>query len=230
MTGQTLRFIEPDKTWHVKCETTYKPPQIEFDYCFTPESDTLINDVHYMRLFRMENGEKTVAGFFREEEGIVYRYCPENEQEYVFYNFTLNPGDSTTMTFWMKNPKCLCQCKAMAVDNMTLNNGSQARRFQILTTTELFVGIEWNDVWIEGIGNLVHPLMHVMGNNIVGGKYTLMYVKRGDDVIYTHTATDMADIKAPWKDHRIYDLQGRPVRGNAQHGIYIEGGRKVWRK
>lgn len=178
MTGQTLRFIEPDKTWHVKCETTYKPPQIEFDYCFTPESDTLINDVHYMRLFRMENGEKTVAGFFREEEGIVYRYCPENEQEYVFYNFTLNPGDSTTMTFWMKNPKCLCQCKAMAVDNMTLNNGSQARRFQILTTTELFVGIEWNDVWIEGIGNLVHPLMHVMGNNIVGGKYTLMYVKR----------------------------------------------------
>lgn len=234
MTGQALRFIEPDKTWHVKCETTYKPPQIEFDYCFTPESDTLINDVHYMRLFRVENGEKTMDdemdGILREENGIVYRYNPKDQKEYVFYDFTMNTGDTTTFTYWFVVPMYPCKCKVMVTDNLTLNDGSQARRYQILSITNYIVEERWNDVWIEGIGNLVHPLMHVMGNDIVGGKYTLMYVKRGDDVIYTHTATDMADIKAPWKDHCIYDLQGRPVRGNAQHGIYIEGGRKVWRK
>ena len=73
MNAQMQRFIEPGKTWHVRGQVLYPPCEIEEIYHFTEESDTLVDDVHYMRLFKVGGGEQETSGIFREADGVVYR-------------------------------------------------------------------------------------------------------------------------------------------------------------
>lgn len=222
--GLSVRFIEPGKTWHV--EEFIHSSHYEMDYCFTAESDTLIGNVHYMRLFLMrDNKEPDIAGIFREEDGIVYRYYPTLKQEYVFYNFTLEPGEIVTLQ-WdeLEDP---WQLDVKAVDILTLNDGTQVRKIQLGT-----IGIEGTDeVWIEGIGNVVSPCRTVRGQVIIGSRSFVTSVKQGEEEIYKVTLSGITDTHASGDtDARAYDLQGRPVDKAAQHGLVITGGRKVLKK
>ena len=174
MNGQEHSFIEQGKTWHVKGRVLYPPCELEETYCFTEESDTLVGDVHYMRLFKDNDGSQETSGLFREVDG------------------------------------------------------SQARRIEMkLTDPSYDETYSEINVWIEGIGNLLHPLLNV-GNMWDGAPiYTVLSVTRGNDVLYRNTPTGISGTCAT-KDAEspTYDLQGRKVEGKPSRGIYIIGGKK----
>lgn len=234
MKGQSVRFIEPDKTWYVK-GLILPSYEIEEICRFTVESDTLIDGVHYMRLFMEKDGKTSVGGIFREEGDIVYRYCPELQQEYVFYDFTLDMNAPKTVTYLWFGEKWDYLCEATAVDSQILEDGTEARKIKF--TTSVWDGFQYLDypdnAWIEGIGSVFHPLENVWPLTYSGSPlYTVACVKRGDEVIYSNTASGVEVLKAPktLKDSRTYDLQGRPVAKDPNHGIIIRNGRKVWQK
>ena len=88
------------------------------------------------------------------------------------------------------------------------------------------------NVWLEGIGNLRHPLLNVE-NSLRDGLpfYTVISVTRGSEVLYSHTPAGIADIStAKDADGPAYDIQGRPVPQDSKHGFIIKNGRKMWRK
>ncbi|MGN0233792.1 MAG: hypothetical protein ACI4B5_05160 [Bacteroidaceae bacterium] len=229
MNGQVQRFIELGKTWHVKGQVLYPPCELEETYCFTEESDTLVGEVHYMRLFKDNNGSMETSGLFREADGVVYRYYPEHEKEYVFYDFTME-STGTVVTSWLGKTWDFF-CEVTEASKQTLLDGSQARRIEMKLTDpyhdETYSEI---NVWIEGIGSLLHPLLNV-GNSMRDGApiYTVLSVTRGDDVLYRYTPTDISGTSAT-KDAEspVYDLQGRPVMEDSWHGLIIRNGRKVW--
>lgn len=230
MKGQSVCFIEPDKVWHVKGQTFYNPSNLPLDrdYYFTAESDTLIDGMHYMRLFELYNNKVKMAGIFREEEGVVYRYYPQLQREYVFYDFTLKPGETITI---MENGRYPTKCEAKAVEIQTLKDGTKVHKIQLASTMIDEMGEDYvaKDTWIEGIGNIIHPLLHVWAGEIDGVSYAVAYVKCGNEVIYSNTASDVESIKAT-EDSRAYDLMGRPVTKGTKQKVIIQNGRKVWRK
>ena len=232
MSGQVQRFIEPGKTWHVRGQVLYRPSVVTDEYyCFTEESDTLIDNVHYMRLFEAKEDKLETVAIYREEEGIVYRYYPEIQKEYLYYDFTLNPLETINIHFNAVDD--VFASEATSTDILTLGNGTQARSIQLVTHSAT-AGDErsasWNDVWIEGIGNIVSPRINILGNCWDGMQFTLMSVTRGGEVLYSHTPAGMADVgTVKDADGPAYDIQGRPVPQGSKHGFIIKDGRKIWR-
>ena len=226
MSGQEQSFIEQGKTWHVKGRVLYPPCELEETYCFTEESDTLVGDVHYMRLFKDNDGSQETSGLFREVDGVVYRYYPEHEKEYVFYDFTMESTGSVVISWQGKTWDYLCEVTEASMQ--TLLDGSQARRIEMkLTDPSYDETYSEINVWIEGIGNLLHPLLNV-GNMWDGAPiYTVLSVTRGNDVLYRNTPTGISGTCAT-KDAEspTYDLQGRKIQGKPSRGIYIIGGKK----
>ena len=230
MNAQMQRFIEPGKTWHVRGQVLYPPCEIEEIYHFTEESDTLVDDVHYMRLFKVGGGEQETSGIFREADGVVYRYYPEHNKEYVFYDFTLVSTGIIAVS-WLGSVWDYF-CKVTATGSHTLLDGSQVRRIEFGSTLLNTDAHSEDNVWLEGIGNLRHPLLNVE-NSLRDGLpfYTVMSVTRGGEVLYSHTPAGIADIStAKDADGPAYDIQGRPVPQDTKHGFIIRNGRKMWRK
>lgn len=226
MRGQSVRFIEPDKTWHVRA---YNDANVfDLTFCFTAKSDILINDVHYMQMFETTDNKMRIAGIFREEKGVVYRYYPELQKEFVYYDFTLNPVDIITVP----TPNVDYQCKVTSVDDRTLTDGTSAREIHFSATPLIeYEGIiDTDNMWIEGIGNVNHPVMNIVDRNLdVGLEWIIMSVQCGEEIIYRHTSSGINNPKS-FKDGRVYDIQGRPVVKDTQHGLVISNGRKYLAK
>ena len=237
MNAQMQRFIEPGKTWHVRGQVLYRPSVVTDEYyCFTEESDTLIDNVHYMRLFEVNEDKLETVTIYREEEGIVYRYYPEIQKEHLYYDFTLSPQEIINIHF--NSVDDVFASEATSTDILRLGDGTQARRTQLVTRSatdgdeNTWIGsASWNDVWIEGIGNIVSPRVNILGNSWTGMYFTVMSVTRGGEVLYSHTPAGIADIStAKDADGPAYDIQGRPVPQDTKHGFIIRNGRKMWRK
>ena len=202
---------------------------------FTEESDTLIDNVHYMRLFEAKEDKLETVAIYREEEGIVYRYYPEIQKEYLYYDFTLNPKETINIHFNAVDD--VFASEATSTEILTLGDGTQARSIQLVTHSETagdensWIGsASWNDVWIEGIGNTVSPLVNILGNSWTGMYFTVISVTRGSEVLYSHTPAGMADVSTA-KDvgGPAYDILGQPVPQDSKHGFIIKNGRKIWR-
>ena len=84
------------------------------------------------------------------------------------------------------------------------------------------------DCWVEGIGSLTYG---ILGDRIywVGSSKRLLQCKKGDEVLYS--ADSVTSIQTPQKNEAskdyLFDLQGRPIKGEAKRGIYVKDGRKV---
>lgn len=231
--AQNARFIEADKTWHVVLQYRFSSISYDLYYSFTAESDTLINDVHYMRLFDVRDDGKHLAAIFREEDGRVYRYDTDRQAEQLHYDFTLSLDD--VFTFLTGGRPFDYQCTVTATEELTLADGHRACKVCLSS-----IPLSWDyegqpeateNIWIEGIGNICNPVYSILDNNgDGGGDYHVVTVKRGGEVIYSRDLTDITGIRKSSGKIRCYDMQGRPVDGTRRHGLVITAGRKVWRK
>lgn len=233
-TAQNARFVEADKTWHVVLQ--YKFSSISYDlyYCFTAESDTLINDVHYMRLFDMRDDGSHLAAIFREEDGRVYRYDADRQTEQLYYDFKLSPND--VFTFSTGGRPFDYQCTVTATEKLTLADGHRACKVTLSS-----IPLSWDyegqpeateNIWIEGIGNICNPVYNILDNNgDGGGDYYVVTVKRGEELIYSRDLMmDIASVRDSSGEIRYYDMLGRPVDEKRGHGLVVTAGRKVWKK
>lgn len=234
MRGQSVPFIEQDKTWHVRVYNDVCDEEETF--CFTAESDTVIKDVHYMRMFEVTGNKLKTVGIFREEGSVVYIYYPQWEKEEVCYDFTLNTAEEISIL--CPSPTAVYQCKVTNTSTRTLLDGTAAREIHFSATPEY---IDWDDtytdydetdnVWIEGIGNVIHPLINIDDCNLDRGlTIILTSVQRGKETIYRNTTSAISAPKSSEKNGHIYDIQGRPVTKDTQHGLFISNGRKYFAK
>lgn len=231
--AQNARFIEADKTWHVVLQYRFSSISYDLYYSFTAESDTLINDVHYMRLFDVRDDGKHLAAIFREEDGRVYRYDTDRQAEQLYYDFTLSPND--VFTFLTGGRPFDYQCTVTATEELTLADGHRACKVCLSS-----IPLSWDyegqpeateNIWIEGIGNICNPVCSILDNNgDGGGDYHVVTVKRGGELIYSRDLTGITGIREPSGEMRCYDMLGRPVDTARRHGLVITAGRKVWRK
>lgn len=179
-------FIKVGKSWHelwfngsaiLSGHTTQQPDQT-YDYAFTSQSDTLINGIHYMRLFKMLPSAE-VSGIYREEAGKVYRYDEWAKSEFLHYDFTLNEGDEFTLT---DNNGFTFDCHVTQVTEVTVN-GSPARQIHFESTIPE-LAITTSNVWTEGIGHSTSPSVSVENPYLVGGGTEIMQYVAQDSVPY----------------------------------------------
>lgn len=180
-------FIKVGKSWHelwfngsaiLSGHTTQQPDQT-YDYAFTSQSDTLINGIHYMRLFKMLPSAE-VSGIYREEAGKVYRYDESTGIEYLYYDFTLNEGDDFALT---SNDGTTFDCHVTQVTEVMVND-SPVRQIHFESTNPEFGTRTTNNVWTEGIGHSTSPSVSVENPYLVGGGTEIMQYVAQDSVPY----------------------------------------------
>lgn len=145
--------------------------EYDLDYSqFKFNSDTIINDISYKKLFRHDctSNKSYYVASMREENKKVYAVYSERQQEQLIYNFNLVVGDSMqspyddTYYFWVTK-----------IDTIEVASGKRKR-------------IELNfDTWIEGIGTLDRFMMYpLQGVHPYDLGVRINYQKQGDEIIY----------------------------------------------
>lgn len=194
VSAQGVNFISPNKSWHMLGFSPYwianfidnKVADEEFDYTFSEKCDTVIRGVEYKCLMKGGKGDMVLTGIFREEAGRVYRYEPMDGKEYMYYDFTLQEGETFMLDSYWKGDRF--KCKVTAVDEVVLANGEKAKRICFEATPTYQEGlVSSQNVWIEGVGHIQAPDITAIDNNLCGGwRFQMPYVTVEDKVpLYT---------------------------------------------
>lgn len=177
-------FISFGKNWHVLefPEIMFELPEFEyftpyehdyyFDFDYATRPDTVINSKEYYALYHKIGLDADVmprvCGYYREQDGKVYKLQNDGKGEYLMCDFTVNEGDEFEVSpayineLFLPNTKALC--KVTKVDAVSTYWGEKLKRIFLDVTWYEFDenGDVWNEsteraVWIEGIGNIERP-------------------------------------------------------------------------
>ncbi len=173
-----IPFVENGKVWvDYDYEGNYKQVGIN--------DTTVINQKKYHKLYKEEfcarGGTQTptrdsqLHGYIREEDKRVYVRGVNNEQECLIYDFGVQAGDTiewATITYtWADD---IISKRYIAVDSILTTSyyGKERNVYYVTCIERVFDknGVEklehgpmyFDDVWIEGIGTLQHPIMSLL--------------------------------------------------------------------
>ena len=159
--------------------------------------------------------------FLREEEMKVYRHFAHQGSEDIIYDFSLTQGEVMPKEYHGVPATISSIDYVNAQDRLF-------RRFHLSFTNAI------DPVWVEGVGHPSGPC-RVYGLEVNDGKtYQLLSCHEDGECIFTKddfwntaviNAIDDEYIRQP-APSAVYDLQGRRVKGQPTHGIYIQQGRK----
>ena len=172
-----IPFVENGKVWvDYDYQGNYKQVGIN--------DTTVINQKKYHKLYKEEfcawggtqtpTSDSQLHGYIREEDKRVYVRGVNNEQECLIYDFGVQAGDTiewATITYtWADG----IHKRYIAVDSiLTTSYYGKERNVYYVTCIEREFdknGVEnlehgpmyFDDVWIEGIGTLQHPIMSLL--------------------------------------------------------------------
>jgi len=151
---QYLPMLQEDRQWSV--DMLFSDPFGGTPPSILTEQITLTEgvEVNGQTYFRVNNNSGATDCLVREENGIVYRLGPNN-QEYVMYDFTLEINDTFELPDILMDSYCsiygwyIFEQTLVVVDTYTQNIAGANRK--IIEFEELENGVEY---WIEGIGSI----------------------------------------------------------------------------
>ncbi|MEX0998331.1 MAG: T9SS type A sorting domain-containing protein [Flavobacteriaceae bacterium] len=151
---QYLPMLQEDRQWSVDMifgdPFGGTPPPISTEQ-ITLTGGVVVNGQTY---FRVNNNSGETGCLVREENGIVYRLGP-NDQEHIMYDFTLEVNDTFELPDILMDSYCsiygwyIFEQTLVVVDTYTQNIAGANRK--IIEFEEYDNGIEY---WIEGIGSI----------------------------------------------------------------------------
>lgn len=198
-------FISPDKSWSVKVEAF--PSGIGTER-YKIAGDTVINNIEYQVIwFTMDstNNNWTFDGLLREEPGIVY-YTPPFGTEGILYDFTLEIGD-------IIYAKCRFCDEANA---MTVTAIDTVEYFGVERKRWHFNG-EYEEYWIEGIGNLFGPLHNRYYECIICPEWNLLCYHEEQELLYILDGEELCFLIDVWVSTNLagpsFQIAPNPVAG-----------------
>ena len=224
--GSYNRMLKEGKQWEYEHHVwNYDHTVTKVIYTLT--GDTIINGKSYYKLYRQEeDGKPEYKAALREEGGTVYGYWWNPEVEVRTIDFDPYFFSEETMDFYSQGDDVREE-----IDSISVKGRAFVR----------------HKYWLNGVG----PIIAVEGvgyeeNGILGmyfGSFMSDYLRFVACYEDGECIFDASDFNKPGIDTEIkvvesnrhtgtnifYDLQGRRIQGEPQHGVYIRNGKKVMR-
>ncbi len=146
------QFVNPSNEWFADdcCYAVGETYCATYKYWF--EGPVSINSVLYYEL-KSNNANQIFfefAGFYREENGKVYKRSDENEEEFIVYDFNMIAGEQLEIG----NANHSILIEVISVDSITLNSGEKRKRLEVAEASNH----DTKTFWIEGIGSASAPM------------------------------------------------------------------------
>lgn len=198
-------------------------------YYFT-EGTTEIDNKEYLNFYAKysSDSEKTLEGYLRYDNGLVYYCNPTQDEKGVIFDFNLKEGDSATIGRVSGNYGHVEVEEVVCIDDyISSAYGDNLEYMEIQQKKYISSPNRYSNIWIRGIGSKCGPIDSIY-NDILGGSMVIRKVTVNGKVIYD----DGLGITLPDEEKQIrigdkVNLDGsRHIDG--QKGIYIDrSGRKV---
>ncbi|HYD91001.1 MAG TPA: T9SS type A sorting domain-containing protein, partial [Flavobacterium sp.] len=143
-----------------------------------PIEEVTINETaytHYQETIMVIDTPVVNDYYIREDVEAKRVYKLEDGNEYLMYDFSLEEGDNITLDF----AGDLLEYTVVSKDSFAVNIGRQRVRLALQA-----VGSEATETWIEGLGNLRHPLKNFL-TIIQDPHYTLLCNNYDGEVAYS---------------------------------------------
>ena len=251
-------MVEEGRVWHMAELSIYAqlvpdslslkifpdgPKCRAFPFDLEIKGDTIVNGKLYKKLTE----DNQFRFCLRQEGSRIYTIGGNFQYESLWYDFSLNPGD--TITCGRYQPVM----QVMQVDTIIVNGiarrrlamASYADNKMIFERFGIYVGATL-DIWVEGIGSVHGPLSpyvycFIIGNNVrlldcyQDGQQLIDFDTMVSDVplnVYSISSTPAGvhTVSRPLPDSAlpaIYDMKGRRLTTEPRKGVYIRDGRKV---
>ena len=217
-----------------------------FPFDLEIKGDTIVNGKLYKKLTE----DNQFRFCLRQEGSRIYAIGGNFQYESLWYDFSLNPGD--TITCGRYQPVM----QVMQVDTIIVNGiarrrlamASYADNKMIFERFGIYVGATL-DIWVEGIGSVrcgalsPYECCFIIGGYNVrlldcyqDGQQLIDFDTMASDVplnVYFSTPVSVRPVSkpSPAPTHSvIYDLQGRRLTQQPRKGVYIRDGQKVMMK
>ena len=152
ISGNAQNLVDTNNIWSV----VYLNESDNQLFVYQFDGDTTIGVNQYIKLYKSDstNSFLSYVGAMREDLKKVYFHRQQNE--FLYYDFNLNPGDTFTTTSYIFSPTSGCdiQLKVDSIDYITLLNNESRKRFYFSAFPP---NEQWKEQWIEGIGSINGP-------------------------------------------------------------------------
>ena len=223
-------FLSEGKSWTYRYSNSFQG--VSYTKTYIIGGDTIINNLEYSMICDSTTSAYEFA--MREEDRKVYVVYSNKESEQLVYDFGKNVDETVRET---TDPYSTITLFVTSVDTVYL--GSRAFRRLRVCEYEYENGTpkeEWDlsdgefGTWIEGVGalcGLAEPVRYP-GNN-----WTFVRCRIGDEYygqeIFTTDVRTITTSREENINNSTYDLQGRQLKEEPTHGIYIKDGKKIAR-
>ena len=162
--------------------------------------------------------------YIGQKDNKVYLYFKNTNTMFPVMDFSLHVGD--TYRQYEGSGQSHIEYVVTAVSDTILNNSSD----QIARKCIHLRSMDYQDVWIEGVGSVTTGIYGSYSVGFHGCQTTLMKCIDGNDLLFqsedVSTSIYTVESSKPSKG-TIFDLQGRRINSHPAKGIYIRDGRKV---
>ena len=149
-----LPMLDEDHTWSVDvrfCPFGGPPDPYTQTMQITIAGEEIVNNITY-KVVESSDSHPMSGCLVREENGIVYKYNPDINDEEVMYDFNLEIGDTFTM---LDSPSCTLGLgtPGLGAELTVTNTSIQMIAGEMRKVIEFSIAPYGAEYWIEGIGS-----------------------------------------------------------------------------
>ena len=201
---------------------------------YTANKERVIDCIQYWALMESKfvdgafGDPKAISDcFVGEKDGKLYFWNGGEQQAPVlFMDFSLTAGSSLDFKLSDDEDFGTVYMEVTAVGDTVFASSADRSRRRLLH-------VSYNgrpDVWVEGIGSLKYGIMFPYYFGTTGSVQSLWECRDGETILYTASGNPdgiSSQSLANCRSSHIFDLQGRRLTAEPQHGVFIKGGKKV---
>ena len=227
-------LLNEDVVWTMGYFSPYQAGQVSYIE-FKLEGDSLIGDITYKRKYfrKLKQDEKepqvwTASDCFvgQDRDRFFYYDKTFHKESQLLMDFSATVGD--VIPYVIEETPINLRVENVS-DTVFATSTDKQKRICIYVKD---MARDLTDVWIEGIGSIKYGIESLSMAFVTGSIPLLVKCTKGDVVLYNHPdAPVITNIRWPSVQNReadsaTFNLQGRRLNGQPQHGIYIKDRKK----
>ena len=249
-------LVEEGKMWTVVDVEDSKDAERYFDftvYRYLLRGDSVVDGHTWKRLVAVDDdGNETFLHLLREQERKVYVFDQKEKKECMIFDFGLHENDSVSLYVGVgysgRFLDYLEEGNRISSEGLRQYGSRSHRCWEIeksFTVTEFGEEVTITPLgrWIEGVGSefdFLSTNYQLYYPSCICYKITVECSVNGE-VIYSNVPKEIASewekvsVALVWNNatqdtsNNLFDLQGRKLTTEPQHGVFIKGGKKVLR-
>ena len=188
----TESLVQEGKTWLMDYELVVSPeygrPHATIE--MTLKGDTIINGIHYMKLYKREcrEGEEmplewtATQRYYGQDSGKVYMYDGYMDYTFPIVDFSLKVGDVFSYTY--PDVEKSLDLKVTAVSDTILEKASEPIKRKCLYLECVNRSYD-KHIWIDGIGSMQYGILGIY-YSAAGSHKRLMKCSESDRILYQY--------------------------------------------